>query len=321
VHRPSAPGRFATVPLRALEPGMSAGARGFATPPTPSMPPTQPLVTSLAAALGAGAVLAQICYPLLTGQALRAATIIAVLLFAAASLTHASARFGLAAGGVRLLLVAGGIGLVAEALGVATGIPFGSYRYSGTLGPALAGVPLLVPLAWTMMAYPCLLLGRRLAATEAAGTAAGRTHIGRRAVTVLTGAGTLAGWDLYLDPQMVAAGHWTWTFPDPALPGVPTVPVTNLAGWLLVSALIIVVLDLSLPVAPRPVGELVPAALLTWTWIGSAIGNLAFFDRPAVACYGAVAMGVFTLPYLIEVVTDATRSIAPRSGDDAVGAR
>jgi uncharacterized membrane protein len=313
VDRPSATGRFATVRPRSFKPEMSPRAPSLRVPSPRVLSSRDRFATCSAAAfveplatvLGAAAVLAQICYPLLSGGALRAATISAVLLFAGASVTHAVARFGPTSGGGRLLLVAGGIGLVAEAVGIATGVPFGSYRYSDTLGPAVAGVPLLVPLAWTMMAYPCLLLGRRLAAIR---TTRGS---GRRAVTVLTGAATLAGWDLYLDPQMVAAGHWTWTFPHPALPGVPTVPVTNFAGWLLVSAVMILVLDLSLPAGPsgpRRVGELLPAALLAWTWVGSAIGNLAFFDRPAVAGYGVLAMGVFTLPYLIEVVTGATRT-------------
>ena len=57
----------------------------------------------------------------------------------------------------------------------------------------MAGVPLIVPLAWTMMAYPALLVGRRIGAP------------------VLAGAAALASWDLFLDPQMVAAGHWHFT--------------------------------------------------------------------------------------------------------------
>ena len=300
--RLSAIGRFATAPPRSAEPDMSARV--------------------LPAVLAAAAVLTQISYPLLTGTALRTATIAAVLLFAASSLTDAGRRFGIAAA-AGVLLVAGGVGLVAEAVGVGTGVPFGSYSYSGTLGPALLGVPLLVPVAWTMMAYPCLLLGRRLARRRTPRLGTRRPDTTRRTVTVLAGAGTLAGWDLYLDPQMVAAGHWTWSTPHPALPGIPQVPLTNYAGWLLVAAVMIALLDRTVPDRPvldrtvpdppvtglrrAPGGaatELVPAALLAWTWIGSAVGNLVFFGRPAAAAYGAVAMGVCTLPYLMAVVRD-----------------
>ena len=48
---------------------------------------------------------------------------------------------------------------------------------------------------------------------------------------VAVAAAALASWDLFLDPQMVDAGHWRWSDPSPALPGVPTVPLTNYAGW------------------------------------------------------------------------------------------
>jgi putative membrane protein len=85
-----------------------------------------------------------------------------VLLFAGASVLHAAATRGYA-WAVGLLVVAGGIGLAAEAVGVRTGFPFGHYEYTGTLGPEVLDVPVVVPLAWVMMAYPCLLLGRRLA--------------------------------------------------------------------------------------------------------------------------------------------------------------
>src|SRR5690242_10731348 len=222
---------------------------------------------SLPVVLAGAAIAVQIAHPLLAGGALRAATVAAVLLFAAASLAHAAQRSP--ADAVRVLVVAGGVGWVAEAVGVATGLPFGAYRYAGTLGPELLGVPLLVPLAWTMMAYPCLLLGRRLGTSTAA--------------RVALAAGTLAAWDLFLDPQMVADGHWVWVHPSPGLPGVPGVPLTNYVGWVLVALVITALLDRVLP--ERPAGHLVPALLLGWTWLGSALGNLVFFGRPAVAAY------------------------------------
>ena len=260
--------------------------------------PGRRAVALRASAVLAGAgVLAQIAYPLLSGPALRAATVLSVLLLAAASVLHAGASWG-RRGAVLVPAVAGGLGLAAETVGVHTGFPFGSYAYTDTLGPRLAGVPLLVPLAWTMLGYPCLLLGRRLARPLTAGPAAGRAA-GRAAGTAVLGGVALAGWDLFLDPQMVAQGHWSWAHPTPALPGVPGVPLTNYAGWLLVSVLMIATLDAVLPPRPRRPGEQVPAAVLAWTWCGSTLGNLVFFDRPWVALYGGLAMGMVVLPYLI----------------------
>ena len=55
---------------------------------------------------------------------------------------------------------------------------------------------------------------------------------------------------------------------------------------------------------PRTAGrsQAVPATLLGWTWAGSLVGNLVFFDRPWVAVYGGVAMGVLVVPYLLSLL-------------------
>lgn len=246
--------------------------------------------------LAGAAVLAQIAYPLAGGRPLLVLTILAVLLFAAASLVHAATSHGWRAA-ARLAAVAAGLGLAAEIVGTATGFPFGRYEYSGTLGPMVAGVPLVIAAAWTMMAWPALLVGRRLAPS--------RRGLRRRAEVCLIGAWTLASWDLFLDPQMTAAGHWVFADPAPGLPGVPGIPLTNYAGWLLVSLVITTVLDLALPghtadAAPRH--EALPAVLLGWTWLGSTLANVAFFDRPVVALWGAIGMGLTVGPYLVRVV-------------------
>ena len=254
--------------------------------------------------LALASVLAQISYPLLSGTALTVATVASVLLFAAASTTHAGAVFG-ARTAAAVLVAPGVLGLLAETVGVHTGYPFGEYRYTDTLGPQLAGVPLVVPLAWAMMTYPCLLLARRLAA----GSGDGPQHGGRRLIVALTGGVALAAWDLFLDPQMVAAGHWAWAWPDPHLPGLDGIPLTNYAGWLLVGTLMTAVLDRLVPRAPRleVATEAVPAALLAWTWAGSTLANLVFFDRPVVALYGGPALGAVVLPYLVLLRRAAVR--------------
>jgi uncharacterized membrane protein len=243
--------------------------------------------------LGVLTVLAQIGYPLAHGENLRRLTIVTVVLFAAASLTHAAATRGLA-WATGLLVIAGGTGLAAEAVGLRTGVPFGEYAYTSSLGPTLLDVPVVVPLAWLMMAYPCLLLGRRLARAVARRR---RRPEPSSLVVVATGGLTLAAWDVFLDPQMVAAGHWAWAHPTPALPEVPGVPLTNYAGWVLVALGLVAVLEVVLPEAARAPHD-VPGALLAWTWAGSTLANAVFFDRPGVALVGGVAMGVFVVPYL-----------------------
>lgn len=216
----------------------------------------------------------QIAYPLLDGEPLRRLTVAVVVVFATASVAHALVHRGpvLAA---RLLLAAGGVGLLAEAVGIRTGMPFGSYRYTGTLGAEVLGVPAAIPLAWTMMAYPAAVVGRRAA----------RSTLG----AVVVAACALAAWDLFLDPQMVAAGHWQWQQPGPTLAGIPLV---NYAGWLATS---LAVQALVVPALPVARDDRVPVLLYLWTWVGSVVAHLFFLGTPLVAVTGGVGMGAVVL--------------------------
>jgi putative membrane protein len=78
--------------------------------------------------------------------------------------------------------------------------------------------------------------------------------------------------------------------------------VTNLLGWLLVSAVLMAVLDTVLPHVTRD--ERVPALLLGWTWLGGTLAAAAFFHRPAGAAVGGLALGVTVAPYLARVLRD-----------------
>jgi uncharacterized membrane protein len=221
---------------------------------------------------------AQITYPLVDGEWLRRVTIASVVLFFLASVTHAWAHRG-PRWALTFVFVSAGISFAAEAVGVRTGIPFGDYNYSSSLGTQVLDVPVLVPLAWSMMAYPVFLAARRLS----------------RRFTAVVGAIGLAGWDVFLDPQMAADGRWHWSDPSPSLPGIDTVPLTNLAGWLGVAFVMMLLLCATLP---RDRGsETLPAVLLLWTYAGSIVGNVFWFGSDAVAIAGGIAMGVVVLPY------------------------
>jgi uncharacterized membrane protein len=236
-------------------------------------------VTGAAWACAVAAIGVQMAFPFTDGGTL-ALTAASVLLLASAALLHAAVAAGPGAAGL-LLVVAGGGGLVAEAVGVRTGVPFGDYAYRGTLGVEVLGVPALVPLAWVMMAWPALVVARMLAGRR-----------GRVAVVVV-GAWALTAWDVFLDPQMVDLGHWAWEHPTPALPGVEGIPLTNFAGWLLVSVLIIGALDRLVP----PVAATgVPVVVYLWTFFSSVLAHAAFFGRPPVAIVGALVMGVVAVP-------------------------
>ncbi|MGW4502206.1 carotenoid biosynthesis protein [Micromonospora sp. NPDC004336] len=113
-------------------------------------------------------VLAQICYPLTAGQTRARLTVATVVLGYLLSVGHALLTRGPRTA-TALVAVAMVGGFAIEALGVATGFPFGSYDYSGELGPKLAGVPLIIPLAWTWMAWPAWLAATRLTGGAAGG--------------------------------------------------------------------------------------------------------------------------------------------------------
>ena len=224
-------------------------------------------------------VLGQILWVLTSGNLRTTLTITTVVTFALSSASHAFITRGtIWTSGY--LIISLGVGLAVEAVGTATSIPFGPYSYSDLLGAKVFGVPWVIPLAWAMMAYPCLLLARRLSSS--------------RIWVPIIGAWTLASWDLFLDPQMVGQGYWTWTTSIPSLPGIPGIPFTNYLGWLIVAVIMMALLDL-LPRARASVK--VPALLLMWTYASSVLANAVFFGRPWVALWGGIAMGITVLPW------------------------
>ncbi len=259
---------------------------------------------SLPWALVGAAVLVQICYPLVPDGARASATVVSVLVFCAASVSDAARVHGLRGVGV-VLAVAGGGGLAVEAVGVRTGLPFGTYAYTGDLGAMVLGVPAVVPLAWTMMAWPALVVGRTLCRRWPAVPVA------------LVGGAALAAWDLFLDPQMVDAGYWTWAHPQPALPLVPGIPLTNYAGWLVVSVVMVGLLDRLLPRTDGPSGP--ASALYLWTYGSSVLAHVVFFDRPGAALVGGIGMGLLALPFARALWTAGTgrgapwKAVSPRS--------
>jgi len=120
---------------------------------------------------------------------------------------------------------AAAVGFAAEALGVATGFPFGPYRYTEALFPRLLGVPLVMTAAWmALIAYT-----RQVTASP------------------WLAAAWMTAMDLVIDPLAAnALGFWRWTHPGPYY----GIPWSNFAGWYGVS-LVVVLLDRR-PPQPNP---------------------------------------------------------------------
>ncbi|WP_083863338.1 carotenoid biosynthesis protein [Nocardia exalbida] len=240
-------------------------------------------------------IVAQIGYPLTTGGGRDRITVAVVLLSTGAALAHATATRG-SRYAVGFLTIVSGIGLTAEVIGTATGIPFGCYEYAtDRLGPALLEVPLIVPLAWTGGMYPVWVVAGMLSRRTIA-------RIGWTAVGAV-------GWDLFLDPQMVADGQWTWCDIHSGLPGLDWIPLTNYLGWFGVAFVMAAVLAVWERAAPDPVPTprshgraialTVPVALFLWTWLGSALAHAVFLDLPSSAGYGLAGMGLLGVPLLV----------------------
>jgi uncharacterized membrane protein len=227
----------------------------------------------------AATILGQIAWVLVGGGARYALTILTVVTFFLASATHAYLLRGPAwtAGFLAITLI---FGWGVEALGLSTSFPFGTYQY-GALGPAIAGVPLVIPMAWSMMAYPCLLAAQRLSTTGMG--------------TAVIGGWLLAAWDLFLDPQMVGEKYWTWARSGWTLPGIPGIPMQNFLGWLLAAIVLMAILE-RLP--RKTVSDAVPNVLLIWVYASNVVANAVFFHRPGVALWGGICMGIVVVPWL-----------------------
>ncbi len=114
----------------------------------------------------------------------------------------------------RAAMVFGGIFLVTwgvEALGVATGFPFGTYSYTDTLGLQVLGVSLIIPFAWLLV----------LAASDAF-----VGHFMGRVSTVLVALmATLFDFFLEFAADVLDYWHWSSRFP----------PASNYASWFVIS--------------------------------------------------------------------------------------
>ncbi|WP_311932141.1 carotenoid biosynthesis protein [Microbispora sp. H11081] len=236
----------------------------------------------------AALVAAQIATGLRPGD-LRLTTVVVVLVavcalaFAAAAYTPARAAGAFAA--------AVAAGFAAEWIGVRTGLPFGDYRYTDALWPRPGGVPLIVALAWGGMGLAAHAVARRVAPRG-------------RPAPIVTGALALTSWDLFLDPQMLRLGLWVWAEPGP----YRGVPLSNFAGWLLVSLLVMTLID---RVTVRAEGARAGGAragggrtgasglvaLYTVMAVMETVGFAVVFRPPdlLVAAAGGLAMGTFAL--------------------------
>jgi putative membrane protein len=116
-----------------------------------------------------------------------------------------------------------------ECIGLVTGFPFGSYKYTDKWVPTVLldtiQFPLMVPFAWLLVVGASTVLCSRVR------------------LPLLAASIVATGIDFAMEPVMVQKlGYWHWDYPGP-LPGGAS--VLNPVGWLLTSWLIARLVSLS----------------------------------------------------------------------------
>jgi uncharacterized membrane protein len=150
--------------------------------------------------------------------------IVALDVFSAAAFAFAdgSRRYGWR-GMLMFAAICLAVGNVIENVGVATGFPYGRYRFLELMGPKIGNVPVLLGLAYVGMAYVSWMLAKQILKADVAGRSS-------RSIFVLPLLASLimTTWDLAQDPVWSTILHgWIW-YNGGAWFGVP---LSNYFGW------------------------------------------------------------------------------------------
>jgi uncharacterized membrane protein len=152
-----------------------------------------------------------------------------VLLF---SLWHASNAWG-ARRTLGFFAITAVTSWIFEEIGVTTGLIFGAYHYTPSLGPWLGSVPVLIPLAWFVLVYPSYVVANLIVDRVPVGTPGGRGDLVR---LVLLGAAVMTASDLVIDPILSGPTFRAWVW-DTAGPYYG-VPVHNYFGWIVTAVIV-----------------------------------------------------------------------------------
>lgn len=191
---------------------------------------------------------------------------------------------------LRFMLIALVLGWAAEELGSRYGWFFGSYTYTGVLGPRIGSVPFVIPLMWFALTYIGYVIAN-LIVWQVPSDGAG--PLGQTLVQSLLAAMIVTAYDLGADPYMVfKLKAWIMTKTDGGWFGET---LQGFAGWMFVSFLIVVLFRLGLkqqpaaasaPIAPRDIA--VPLAIYGGNLLFQALLGVPVETR-AIAIF---AMGI-----------------------------
>lgn len=153
-----------------------------------------------------------------------------------------------------------------EYVGLTTGWPYGEFHYLQDIGPAVAGVPIALPILFVPLVLNAVLLSVLLL-----------RGLGRsRLLRVVFALCILILIDLVLDPAAVAIGFWEYERGF-----YYGVPLSNYVGWLLSGGIAVVAIDVAfdrtalldrLQACDFALDDLVSFTLL-WGLVNAAYGN------------------------------------------------
>lgn len=132
-------------------------------------------------------------------------------------------------------------GLLAEIIGVNTGLLFGEYRYGPALGPQWMQVPLIIGINWFIIVYCCgvsMETMNRMITGKAAETAPETIKKLRTLSFIIDGALLATAFDWLMEPAAIRLGFWNWL-------GDGSIPSFNYGCWFMLSALMLVVFRFS----------------------------------------------------------------------------
>lgn len=128
-------------------------------------------------------------------------------------------------------------GMIAEIIGVQTGLLFGDYAYGNLLGPKIFGVPLLIGVNWFVLVFCCIILMERL--HDRMKQKYLENNLGEpskkleRLSIIVDGALLATTFDWIMEPVAIKLEFWKWLSTD--------VPVYNYMCWFLISCILIMI--------------------------------------------------------------------------------
>ncbi len=230
---------------------------------------------------------------------------------------------------VAFFALAAVVTFAAEFVGSSFGWIFGEYDYTGSLGPRVGGVPILIVLVWGVVLYSSFMLVTWL--SGASGRERARTwprRIAWSAMIASTAGVVAAAWDLMADPMAVSGvwmsllglEPWWWWQGGAYLPdlqvwqGAGGIPVSNFVGWFAVVFVIVFAFTLFVERPDRVTNRAVNAvpwlvyAYLYYTMVGAVL-EMGWYDSgmPQAMLIGTFTMGPVILLGLIRLVEVAGR--------------